>query len=34
MQAIDAGNTLFDTSDAYTGGQSELLLGAALGCRP
>ncbi|WP_298687843.1 aldo/keto reductase [uncultured Sphingomonas sp.] len=30
-RAIDAGITLFDTSDAYVGGQSELLLGHALG---
>jgi aryl-alcohol dehydrogenase-like predicted oxidoreductase len=29
-RAIDAGITLFDTSDAYVGGQSELLLGEAL----
>lgn len=29
-RAIDAGITLFDTSDAYTSGQSETLLGQAL----
>ncbi len=29
-RAIEAGVTLFDTSDAYTGGQSEILLGHAL----
>lgn len=29
-KAIDAGVNLFDSSDAYTGGQSETLLGAAL----
>jgi aryl-alcohol dehydrogenase-like predicted oxidoreductase len=28
--ALDAGVTLFDTADAYAGGQSEALLGAAL----
>jgi aryl-alcohol dehydrogenase-like predicted oxidoreductase len=32
-RAMDAGITLFDTSDAYVGGQSELLLGEALGTR-
>lgn len=32
-RAIEAGITLFDTSDAYVGGQSELLLGKALGAR-
>lgn len=32
-RAIDAGITLFDTSDAYTSGQSEALLGQALGSR-
>lgn len=32
-RALDAGITLFDTSDAYVGGQSEKLLGAALGPR-
>lgn len=32
-RAIEAGINLFDTSDAYVGGQSELLLGKALGAR-
>jgi aryl-alcohol dehydrogenase-like predicted oxidoreductase len=32
-RALEAGITLFDTSDAYVGGQSELLLGKALGAR-
>lgn len=32
-RAIDAGITLFDTSDAYVGGQSETLLGGALGTK-
>lgn len=32
-KAIDAGITLFDTSDAYVGGQSEMLLGHALGSK-
>ena len=31
--AIDAGITLFDTADIYGGGQSEVLLGKALGAR-
>lgn len=32
-RAIDAGVTLFDTADIYSGGQSEELLGTALGPR-
>ena len=32
-RSIEAGINLFDTSDAYVGGQSELLLGKALGAR-
>ncbi|WP_235618839.1 aldo/keto reductase [Embleya scabrispora] len=31
--AIEAGVTLFDTADSYGGGQSEVLLGKALGSR-
>ncbi len=31
--AIDSGITLFDTADAYSNGQSEILLGKALGTR-
>lgn len=31
--ALDAGITLFDTADIYGGGQSEVLLGQALGAR-
>lgn len=31
--ALDAGVTLFDTADAYAGGESETLLGAALKAR-
>ncbi|NET33119.1 MAG: aldo/keto reductase [Cyanothece sp. SIO1E1] len=30
-QALDAGINLFDTADAYTGGESEIMLGKALG---
>ena len=29
-RSLDAGITFFDTSDAYAGGESETLLGAAL----
>lgn len=32
-RALDAGINLFDTADAYTGGQSEIMLGKALGNR-
>ena len=32
-RALDAGITLFDTADAYTNGQSEMMLGKALGSR-
>ncbi len=32
-RAIEAGINLFDTADAYTGGQSEIMLGKALGER-
>ena len=32
-RAIDAGITLFDSADAYVGGQSELLLRAAVGLK-
>jgi aryl-alcohol dehydrogenase-like predicted oxidoreductase len=32
-RALDAGVNLFDTADAYTGGQSEVMLGKALGPR-
>ncbi|MDV2998384.1 MAG: 1-deoxyxylulose-5-phosphate synthase YajO [Chroococcidiopsis sp. SAG 2025] len=32
-QALDAGINLFDTADAYTNGQSEMMLGKALGDR-
>lgn len=32
-RALDAGITLFDTADAYTNGQSEIMLGKALGRR-
>ncbi len=32
-RALDAGINLFDTADAYTGGQSEIMLGKALGSR-
>jgi aryl-alcohol dehydrogenase-like predicted oxidoreductase len=32
-RALDAGVNLFDTADAYAGGQSEEILGAALGDR-
>lgn len=31
--ALDTGINLFDTADAYTGGQSEIMLGKALGNR-
>lgn len=30
-RALDAGINLFDTADAYTGGESEIMLGKALG---
>lgn len=32
-RALDAGINLFDTADAYTNGQSEIMLGKALGSR-
>jgi aryl-alcohol dehydrogenase-like predicted oxidoreductase len=32
-RALDAGINLFDTADAYTGGESEIMLGKALGNR-
>jgi aryl-alcohol dehydrogenase-like predicted oxidoreductase len=32
-RALDAGINVFDTADAYTGGQSEIMLGKALGSR-
>lgn len=32
-RALDAGINLFDTADAYTGGQSEIMLGKALASR-
>jgi aryl-alcohol dehydrogenase-like predicted oxidoreductase len=32
-RALEAGITLFDTADAYTNGQSEIMLGKALGDR-
>lgn len=32
-RALDAGINLFDTADAYTSGQSEVMLGKALGSR-
>ena len=32
-RALDAGVTLFDTADAYVGGESEIMLGKALGSR-
>src|SRR5690242_18536542 len=32
-RALDAGITFFNTADAYAGGQSEELLGQALGAR-
>ncbi|WP_414582929.1 aldo/keto reductase [Scytonema sp. PCC 10023] len=32
-RALDAGINLFDTADAYTSGQSEIMLGKALGNR-
>src|SRR5919206_2840783 len=32
--AVDEGVTFFDTAEAYGGGHSEELLGAALGARP
>jgi aryl-alcohol dehydrogenase-like predicted oxidoreductase len=32
-RALDAGINLFDTADAYTGGQSEIVLGKALSKR-
>lgn len=32
-RALEAGINLFDTADAYTGGQSEIMLGKALGNR-
>lgn len=32
-RALDAGINFFDTADAYTGGQSEIMLGKALGSR-
>lgn len=32
-RALDAGINLFDTADAYTGGQSETILGQALGSK-
>jgi aryl-alcohol dehydrogenase-like predicted oxidoreductase len=32
-RALDLGVTLFDTAEAYSGGESERILGAALGDR-
>ena len=32
-RVLDDGINLFDTADAYTGGQSEIILGQALGKR-
>jgi aryl-alcohol dehydrogenase-like predicted oxidoreductase len=32
-RCLDAGINLFDTADAYTGGQSEIVLGKALGAK-